>query len=95
MNYLNKKHITCSRLARTSLASIIANPVPMQFLGPPPNGRYAPLGPIPLSARFQSPNSKAELSAFIQRSGINLLASSPHHLLSLSDSTPGDSALGI
>lgn len=37
-------------LARTSRASSIAKPVPMQFLGPAPKGTYAPFDPRPESS---------------------------------------------
>eukprot|EP00982_Pelagococcus_subviridis_P015816 31430-Pelagococcus_subviridis.AAC.4 len=39
-------------IATSIVASIIANPVPMHTLGPAPNGRYTPPGPVPLSAPF-------------------------------------------
>jgi hypothetical protein len=36
---VGSKRNRCTALASTSLASIIANPLPMQTRGPPPNGR--------------------------------------------------------
>mmetsp|Transcript_6769 Transcript_6769/g.27622 ORF Transcript_6769/g.27622 Transcript_6769/m.27622 type:complete len:213 (+) Transcript_6769:2346-2984(+) len=49
---LSRTSTALATIARSSALSIMAKPVPMQTLGPAPNGTYTPPGPMPLRAPF-------------------------------------------